>query len=71
MWTKENKPDSWRDSTLIQLDKGKKDKAALENRRNIHTKRDVVKFFGHIVANAAKPLIVKNVSPFQIGAMPH
>ena len=67
---KERKPDSWRDSILIQIDKGKKDKADLANKRNIHTKRDIVKFFGHIVTNVLKEKIVENIPPFQIGAVP-
>ena len=62
VWEGEKKPDTWRDSILIQLDKGKKDKADLDNRRNIHTKESTVKFFGHMVANAAKPKIIQNVS---------
>ena len=70
VWEGEKKPDSWRDSVVIQLDKGKKDKADLDNRRNIHTKEQTVKFFGHMVANSAKPKIVENISEFQIGAIP-
>ena len=55
----------------MQLNKpGKKDKADLNNKRHIHTKGEIVKVFGHIVANAAKPIMVENMPSFQIGGIP-
>ena len=55
---------------LIQLYKGKGPRENLDNNRNIHTKLDIPKFFGHIVATAAKPNIFKHMSPYQIGTKP-
>ena len=34
-------------------------------------KDQIPKFFSHILTNAMKPTIVKNISPFQIGAIPN
>ena len=62
--------DIWRDSVLIQLPKGQKDKTDLENRRHIHTKSPFAKYFMHMVTNAMKPKIFKDLVPFQIGAVP-
>ena len=47
-----------------------KDKTCLKGKRYIHLKKEVPKFFEHIVTSAAKPKIVENMSPFQIGAVP-
>ena len=38
--------------------------------RNIYTKLDLAKLFMNIVVNKVKPTIEKNISPFQIGAIP-
>ena len=70
VWKYERKPDVWRDSTLIQLNKVKGKELELSNKRYIHTKSEEQKFFSHIVTNVAKPIIVKNMTPFQIGAVP-
>ena len=42
----------------------------MDNKRHIHTKIDIAKVFGHIVANVIKPTIGENVTPFQIGGIP-
>ena len=42
----------------------------MEKKRHIHTKEQIPKFFGNIVANQIKPILAKNTSPFQIGGMP-
>ena len=55
---------------MLQLYKGRGPRESLENQRNIHTKIDVSKFFGHIVTTAAKLKIFKNMTPFQIGTKP-
>ena len=70
VWKKEKKPDIWRDTIIIQSYKGKKDRKDLDNIRNLHTKPDVQKFFGHLVTDAIKPVVVENLSEFQIGAIP-
>ena len=70
MWDSEQKPDIWCNSVLIQLYKGCGSCNDLNNQRNIHTKQDIPKFFGHIVTTAAKPSMVNNMSPYQIGTKP-
>ena len=70
VWKTGRKPDKWRDSVLIQLWKGKGDKADLNSRRHLHTRDQTQKYFGHMVITAAKPNILKEISPFQIGAIP-
>ena len=70
IWDTERKPDMWRDTILLQLYKGRGPRESLENLRNIHTKMEIPKFFGHIVTSAAKPLLFDNMSPFQIGTKP-
>ena len=55
---------------LIQLYKGRGPRDNLDSQRNIHTKLDVPKFFGHIVATAAKPNLIGQMSPYQIGTKP-
>ena len=70
VWNNEEKPDRWRETTIVQLDKGKPDKSDLGNKRHIHTKTDIPKVFSHMVTSAIKPIIVENMPPFQIGAVP-
>ena len=67
VWDTEERPDQWRQTTLIQLYKGKGDPRLLSNMRNIHIKRDIPKFFGHIVMTQAKQIIMNNMTKFQIG----
>ena len=70
VWKKEKKPDSWKNTVLIQLEKkGKKDKTDLDSRRHIHTKEEPQKFFSKIVTDVLKPNLFKELSPFQIGAV--
>ena len=70
VWNTERKPETWRDSVLIQLPKSQKEKENLNNRRHIHTQEEFRKCFMHIVTNEAKPKVFKELSPFQIGAVP-
>ena len=70
VWNSEKKPDSWRDTTVIQLYKGRGLKEDLNNKRHLHTKKEVPKLFQHLVTNAMKPNIINNMSPYQIGAIP-
>ena len=70
IWDLERKPESWRNTVLIQLYKGRGPRDNLDFQRNIHTKIDVPKFFGHIVATAAKPNLIGQMSPYQIGTKP-
>ena len=50
--------------------KGKGLKEDLNSKRFLHTKDQIPKVFQHIVTNAMKPVIVKNMSKYQIGAIP-
>ena len=59
-----------KNTNIIQIYKGKGEKDDLTNQRNIHTKLDVPKFFGHIVISAAKDRIIGNMSNLQIGTKP-
>ena len=47
-----------------------KDKSDLNPKRHIHIKPEIPKYFEHMVTTAAKPMIVDQMSPFQIGAVP-
>ena len=59
VWDKEKKPDCWKNTVLIQLEKkGKKDKCDLDSRRHIHTKEDTQKFFSTIVTNCLQLFFV-------------
>ena len=70
VWDSEEKPDQWRSTTIVQLYKGKGDISEFSSYRNIHTKMEVPKLFGHIVMSIAKPIIINNMTKFQIGARP-
>ena len=70
VWTNEHEPTQWRNTNIIQIYKGKGSKDDLGNQRNIHTKLDVPKFFGHIVIGAAKGKIIQNMSKYQLGTKP-
>ena len=70
VWNEEKKPDSWRDTVIIQLFKGRGLRTDLNNRRHLHTKPEVQKVFSHMVTSVIKPLIVENIPPSQIGAVP-
>ena len=70
VWNKEKKPDSRRDTVIIPISKGKGSRSDMDNKRNLHTKSEFQKVFGHLVTDAIKPIVVDNLSPFQIGAIP-
>ena len=70
VWDQETIPDSWRETTVIQLKKGNKDPTDLSNKRFIHIKPPIPKLFSQIVTNKLKPIITQTTSPFQIGAIP-
>ena len=55
-------------TSLLQLYKSKGDFRDLGNLRNIHLKEELPKMFGHILVSQIKDKIMKNMSPFQIGA---
>ena len=69
IWETEKKPDQWRMDKLIQIHK-KGSKLNLENYRFIHIKEEVPKLFGFIVTTKIKDNLIKNMSRFQIGAVP-
>ena len=71
VWKKEKIPESWRETTIVQIFKGRGLRSDLENIRHIHTKdSEIPKLFGHLITNTIKPIIEENISPFQIGAIP-
>ena len=70
VWKTEVVPESWAETTLIQLYKGKGCRSNLDNMRHIHIKDEYPKFFGHIVVSAAKDKIIKGMSKFQIATKP-
>ena len=67
VWESEIKPESWKKTTIVQLYKGKGDKRSFTNQRNIHTKPEITKVFGHLVMSQIKDRILSNMSKFQIG----
>ena len=67
IWSTEEKPEQWRKTEIIQLYKGKGERNEFGNQRNIHTKSDIPKFFGHSVMYLAKEHMLNNMSKFQIG----
>ena len=70
VWNSESEPDQWRNTNIIQLYKGKGSKDDISNYRNIHTKLETPKFFGHIVVSEIKDKIMKNMTRFQLGTKP-
>ena len=70
VWENERKPDVWRKTVLLQLYKGSGSLQDLNCHRNIHTKLEVPKLFGHIVTTAAKVKMIENMSKYQIGTKP-
>ena len=67
VWCSEKKPDQWRKTDIIQLYKGKGDKDDFGSQRNIHTKNEISKFFGHIVMSKTKNIILNSMTKYQIG----
>ena len=67
VWESEIKPESWKKTTIVQLYKGKGDKRSFTNQRNIHTKPEITKVFGHLVMSQIKERIMSHMSKFQIG----
>ena len=70
VWKSEKIPESWTETTLIQLYKGKGCRSNLNNMRHIHIKDEYPKFFGHIVVSAVKEKIIAGMSKFQIATKP-
>ena len=49
VWKTETKPESWRDTVIVPIDKSDKNyKADITKKRMIHTKPDIVEVFGHM-----------------------
>ena len=70
VWKSEEMPKAWEKTTLIQLYKGKGATNDLNNMRYIHIKDEFPKFFGHLVVNSSKEIIMKNLSKYQIATKP-
>ena len=69
VWTSEEKPQQWRNTTFIQLYKGKGVKEDPDMLRNIHTKDEYSKGFDQIIVNKSKAKMIQKCSKFQIGAI--
>lgn len=54
VWEAEAKPEQWRKTLIIQLFKGKGERNEFSSQRNIHTKLEVLKLFGHMVMSQSK-----------------
>ena len=52
---------------IIQLSKGKGELDQFSNLRNIHTKDEIPKMFGHMIMSQTKDRILRNMTKFQIG----
>ena len=70
VWSTVTKPSVWENTTCIQLYKGKGRRDEFSNQRFIHMKEEVPKGFEYIVMNKVKPIMIRNCSKFQIGAIP-
>ena len=70
VWETESKPSTWKNTTCIQLYKGKGRKDDFNSQRFIHMKEEEPKGFEYLVMNKVKPIMVKNGTKFQIGAIP-
>ena len=55
---------------IVQIDKKNSVKSDLTSKRNIHTKAEIPKMFGNIVTTAMKPIVIENLTKFQIEAIP-
>ena len=67
VWTTEKKPEQWRKTKIVQIYKGKGSIHEFQNQRNIHTKGEIPKLFGHIILNEIKATLLENMSIYQIG----
>ena len=65
----ENLPNSWENTVLIQIFKGKGARELLENNRFIHSKFWKPKLYEAMVVAKSKPFISKNTSIYQIGGV--
>ena len=70
VWRTEKIPNSWHESTVIQIQKGKSDTKNLDNIRHLHDRDEFSKFFGQLVLSQAKDNIFSNMSKFQIASKP-
>ena len=70
VWKTENIPESWYNSKVIQLPKGRTPINQLQNMRHIHDRDETFKFFGQIVTDFAKSTIIDNMSKFRLACRP-
>ena len=70
IWKTEEIPNSWEESTVIQVWKGKGSQCNLENIRHLHDRDLYSKFFGQMVVSTAKSTLFENLSKFQIACRP-
>ena len=70
VWRYETIPEKWRETTLVQLFKGRGSFSVLDNMRHLHLKDQTFKYFCHIVLSYAKETLLKNMTKFQIACKP-
>ena len=70
IWKYEKVPESWQESIVTQIQKGKIPSNELSNMRHIHSRNQYVKFFSQIVMSHAKENLYKNMSKYQIACKP-
>ena len=70
VWQSEIIRESWHESTVIQLFKGRGSQSDLDNIRHIHDRDQYSKIFGQMVISAAKSTLFENLSKFQIACKP-
>ena len=64
VWEREEIPESWNKTTLLQLGKGKGHPRVQKNTRFIHLKEQIPKVFSYMIVNQVKDTVMKNMTPF-------
>ena len=70
VWRYEIIPEKWRQTTLVQLFKGRGSFNDLDFMRHLHLKNQTFKVFCHIVMSYAKETLFQNMSKYQIACKP-
>ena len=70
IWECEQIPESWHESTVIQLKKGKSKENDFNDIRHIHDRNIFSKFLSHMVLSEAKPILFENLTKYQIACRP-
>ena len=70
IWLNEKIPQSWHESILVQLSKGRGRPGDLKNMRHIHLRNIYLSFFSQIVMHFIKDTLIDNMSMYQIACKP-